>query len=198
MKRLLTLALALMMALSLLALCASCTAETTDTPEENSPEATPSAPVSSPEEQSKPAALPEGYTLYDNGDISFAYPEAFTKTDGSNVILTDTTNNNNITVVYEAKTNAYEDLTTEKYNEVYIPVYAEMGLTVTNATVAHKEHNGIKLTTITQTTKTESVSMDQTQYVLTVGEKTYTVTVTEVVKNAELVSTVLETLTVLK
>ncbi len=194
MKRLLALTLAFMM----LVLCASCAAETTDAPKDHSPEATPSAPASSPEEQSNPAALPEGYTLYNNGDLSFAYPEAFTKTDASTVLLSDTANGNNITVVYEAKTDAYEGLTTEKYNEVYIPVYAEIGLTVTNATVKQSNHNGTKLTTITQTTNNGTVTMDQTQYVLTIGDKTYTVTVTEVVKNAELVSTVLETLTVLK
>ncbi|MBP3321756.1 MAG: hypothetical protein J6M12_05330 [Clostridia bacterium] len=203
MKKLLTLTLALTMALCMLALCASCTAETTtDAPEENSPSSLPSAEESAPEQDqsaSKPAqTLPEGYTLYDNGDISFAYPESFTKTDGSTVLLTDASNGNNVTVVYEAKTDVYESLTTEKYNEQYIPVYAEMGLTVKNTAVKQSNHNGIKMTTITQNVNNGTNTMDQTQYILTVGDKTYVVTVTEMVKNAELVSTVLETLTVLK
>ena len=56
--------------------------------------------------------IPEGYKLYDNGDISFAYPADWVKTDGGVVILTNKSGaGNNITVTYEAKNTIYDTFT---------------------------------------------------------------------------------------
>ena len=63
-------------------------------------------------EDQKDIVIPEDYVVYDDGKISFAYPKNWTKQNGSVVILTGT-NGNNITVVYEPKTNMYDDLTIE-------------------------------------------------------------------------------------
>ena len=50
------------------------------------------------------ASLPDGYTKYDNGAVSFAYPADWIEQDGSTVILVNASGvGNNITVVYEAK-----------------------------------------------------------------------------------------------
>jgi hypothetical protein len=144
-------------------------------------------------EDQKDIVIPEGYRLYNDGTISFAYPENWTKQDGSLVILTGT-NGNNITVVYEAKTDAYENLTMETFNSVYKPAYEAMGLTVSNVKIQKTTTNGLNIVQITQNTKNATASMKQTQYFVTLGDKTYTVTVTEVVSDAKLVSTVLETL----
>ena len=146
------------------------------------------------------APLPEGYTLYDNGDISFAYPESFVKTDGSTVILTDMTTGNNITVVYEAKTDMYETLDNNGYKTMFKPIFEAMDMTVTNYAVEQiaKNATGISLTKITHTASTQGKTMEQTMLITTVGNKTYTVTVTEVVNNDALVNNVLNSLRLAK
>jgi len=139
------------------------------------------------------APLPAGYTLYDNGDISFAYPEKLSKTDGSTVILTDMTTGNNITVVYEGKNDLYAKMDNDDYAELFKPMFEAMGISVSNYHVEQitKNANGISLTKITHTASTQGSSMDQTLLITTVGNKTYTVTVTEVVNDDAFVNNVL-------
>lgn len=139
------------------------------------------------------APLPEGYTLYDNGDISFAYPEKLSKTDGSTVILTDMTTGNNITVVYEAKTDMYETLDNNGYKTMFKPAFEAMGMTISKYNVEQiaKNAKGIAITKVTHTASVEGTSMEQTMLITTVGNKTYTVTVTEMVNDDAFVNNVL-------
>lgn len=142
------------------------------------------------------APLPEGYTLYDNGDISFAYPESFVKTDGSTVILTNVINGNNITVVYEAKTDMYETLDNNGYKELFKPMFESMGISVSKYNVEQVAQNtkGISLTKITHTASVQGKSMEQTMLITTVGNKTYTVTITEVVNDDVYLNNVMNSL----
>ncbi len=144
-------------------------------------------------EKEEKIEIPEGYTVYENDALSFAYPEEWTKTDGSTVTLTGK-NGNNITVVYEAKTDAYEKWTTESYKTDMIPIYEGMGFTIKNPKVEQTETNGLKITKITHTATMGGKTMDQTQYVATIGDSTYTVTVTEVESDDALVQNVFDTL----
>jgi hypothetical protein len=48
---------------------------------------------------------------------------------------------------------------------------------VTNVSLEHTETNGLKVLKVAYTMSVQGVSMKQTQYITTVGEKTYTVTV---------------------
>ena len=140
-------------------------------------------------------ALPEGYVLFDNGDISFAYPESLTKTDGSTVILSDGTNGNNITVVYEAKTNYYEKMTATDYANDLRPAFSAMGMTIKGYSVNQiKNAKGTSITKIAHTASVSDITLKQTMLVITAGEKTYTVTVTEMVNDSALVNNVLNTL----
>ena len=166
MKRTLAILLALLMALSI----ASCGAQT-----------------------AKSSKTPDGYTIYENEAISFAYPEDWTVTDGSTVTITGP-NGNNITVVYEDKTDMYENMTTESYKSELVPVYESMGLAIENPTVKQTKHNGMKFTIFTHTMITSTKRVDQTQYITTIGDKTHIVTVTEVVADDALVENVLQTL----
>lgn len=142
------------------------------------------------------APLPEGYTLYDNGDISFAYPEGFVKQDGSTVLLSDMTTGNNVTVVYEAKTDMYETLDNNGYKTMFKPAFESMGMSISKYNVEQiaKNAKGISLTKVTHTASLEGTSMEQTMLITTVGNKTYTVTVTEVVNDDAFVNNVLNSL----
>ena len=142
--------------------------------------------------------IPEGYKLYDNGNISFAYPDDWTITDGSTVLITAGAGNN-ITVVYEAKTNMYEDMTMDDFNEMFVPAYEAMGMTVSNASVnSTTNDNDVKITKISYKATASGVTMKQTLYITTAGQRTYTVTVTETTNDATLVKNVFDTLTIVK
>ncbi len=148
-------------------------------------------------EEKKEIEIPEGYAVYENGDISFAYPEDWAKTDGSTVTLT-AKNGNNVTVVYEDKNDEYAKMTTESYQSEMIPFYEQMGLTISNAKVEQTSTNGLAVTKVTHTLGMNGTKMEQTQYIVTVGERTYTITVTEVKSDDALVKNVFETLCEIK
>ena len=143
----------------------------------------------------KTPEIPEGYQVYENGGLSFAYPENWTKTDGSTVILINPTGiGNNITVVYEGKTDMYAEMTAESFNELLKPTYEAMGMTLSNVTVNQKTSNGLDVTEINYTAKVMDTTMEQTAFIATIGDRTYTVTITETTQDDTLVSNVFNTL----
>lgn len=143
----------------------------------------------------KAPEIPEGYQVYENQGLSFAYPEDWTKTDGSTVILINPTGiGNNITVVYEGKTDMYAEMTAESFDELMRPTYEAMGMTLSNVTVNQKTSNGLDVTEINYTAKVMGVTMEQTAFITTIGDRTYTVTVTETTQDDTLVSNVFNTL----
>lgn len=145
------------------------------------------------------APTPAGYTVYSNGDISFAYPEAWKKQDGSVVMLINKSGvGNNITVAYEAKTDMYDNFTVADFNSMMKPAYEAMGMAVKNPTVAHKEVGGEKVNVISYTAAVNGTSIKQTQYIVNAGMRTYIITVTETTADAALVRNVFETIKVLK
>ena len=143
--------------------------------------------------------IPTGYVKYNNGNIAFAYPKNWTRTNGSTTIFTNPNGNgNNITVVYENKNTAYDTLTTASFNSDVKPVYEAMGLAISNAKVEHKTTNGEKVTVISYTAKTQGRTIKQTQFVIHSGNRTYTVTVSEFASDTALVQNVFNTLDVSK
>jgi len=142
--------------------------------------------------------IPEGWEVYDNGYISFAYPEAWNVTEGGVTMIQDAATGNNISVTYEAKTDLYAALTMEDFQKTYVPLYAQMGMLVGDASVEQLDRDGLKLTKICHNTTVNGVSMKQTQYVLDSDDRTYTVTVTEVVEDKALVDNVYNTVLSLK
>ena len=150
--------------------------------------------------QPKPAEVPDGYKEYNNGDISFAYPSSWVLTDGSTVLISEKADGgNNITVAYEATNEIYKDLTTDKYLELVKPSLDAMGMKVSGVTITQtKNEYDQGITKITQTMTVSSVTMSQTLYVINSNGRSYTVTVTEVTKDANIVKNVFDTLVALK
>ncbi len=151
-------------------------------------------------ETPKEAVIPEGYQVYSNDDISFAYPEEWTKTDGSTVILMNESGvGNNITVVYEAKSSFYSTMDVEDFNTSMKPSLEAVGMTVTNVVVTQTENDlDVSITKISYNASMNGVSMSQTIFITTAGSRTYSVTVTETTSASELVKNVFETLSVIK
>lgn len=188
MKKIICYLLALCMAFCCVLALVACGGD--ETPDSSSLEAS--------SEVSAGYVLPEGYQLYENGYVSFAYPSDWTVTDGSTVILQNTENTNNITVVYENATDMYENMTTESFVADLQPTLEAMGMTVSGVKVTQKENGGLAVTEMTYTIAFNGVSMGQTVYAVTVSDRTYSVTVTEVVPDSALVTNVYDSLKGLK
>jgi hypothetical protein len=176
------LVLTLLLALCVLCSCGAPAGGTTETSATTVP-----APV-----------IPDGYTKYNNGDMSFAYPSDWVKTDGSVTILSDKTNSNNITVAYEAKTDMYDTFTVADFNSMIKPAYDAMGMSISNVKIEHKTVNGEKINVFSFTNVTSGRTMTQTQYIFNAGTRTYVVTVTETTRDTTLVKTVIDTIKILK
>lgn len=151
----------------------------------------------------KEAVIPDGYQVYSNDDISFAYPEGWTKNDGSTVMLVNEAGvGNNITVVYEAKNDFYSTMDVEDFNTSMKPALETVGATITDTVVTQTKNDlSVSITKVSyNATAANGVSMAQTMYITTVGNRTYviTVTVTDSDSAANLVENVFDTLNVVK
>ncbi|MBQ7293338.1 MAG: hypothetical protein IJW79_06325 [Clostridia bacterium] len=148
------------------------------------------------EEKKVIVEAPDGYTVYDNDDISFAYPEGWTVTEGSVVVIVNPTGiGNNITVAYSAASDVYEKMDLNSFNELLAPQLIASGLPVNNPTVEQLENAaGVKITKIHYDTNVSGIDMAQTMYALNANSKSYVVTVTETEADPVLVQTVFETL----
>ena len=150
---------------------------------------------SSSKKKDKAPEIPEGYKRYQNDDLSFAYPEDWTKRSGSAEILVNPEGaGNNITVVYEDKTDIYDDLTVESFNRKLRPSYEAIGMTLSNVAVKEGKTNNVEYVQISYNARRNGMSMKQTQLITSIGDYTYSITITEVDSDRELVETVIETL----
>ena len=150
-------------------------------------------------ESAPDVVIPEGYTVYNDGHISFAYPDDWVKTDGEVVVIKKLGGaGNNITVVYENKTDMYEKLTLAGFNAQMKPAYEAAGMTISDAKVEHKTVGGEKIAVISYSAIMSGQALKQTAYAVTSGARTYSITVTEFSPDAELVKNIFDTLRVVK
>lgn len=123
---------------------------------------------------------PEGYKIFTKETLSFAYPATWTESAEDLLLMDPTNNGNNITIVVTAEDDSHYQWDMNYFNSQYKPMIEAMGLSVSNANLEQKKNNnGIDITKISYTATYMGVSMLQTQYMVTIGEKTYAITVTE-------------------
>lgn len=194
MKKLICALLILSMVFSGLFMLCSCNSEEN---EKNTDESITDANKSSTTE--KPA-IPDGYTTYKNSDISFAYPSNWKKTNGSVTQLMNPMGaGNNITVVYEAKNTIYETAKESELKELFSQSLGASGMSISNFKLTKTKNDNIKsIVKITYSASMNSVTMKQTIFIVTVGSKTYSITVTETTADANLVNNVFNTLSTVK
>lgn len=184
MKRLFCTFLALVMALSCVLVLASCNSGKDDKKETEPP---------------KPATAPDGYITYDNGDISFAYPSDWKKTEGSTTMLVNKSGKgNNITVVYEEKNEIYGKASDSELEKLMKDSISAAGMSISNFKRTKTKNDYNDIIKLTYTISASGASMKQTQMIATVGDRTYVVTVTETTADQTLVDNVFNTFVVLK
>ena len=139
--------------------------------------------------------IPEGYQKFADDCLSFAYPENWKKSTGSTVILTNPTGaGNNITVVYEPQTDLYKNMTAQTFIDTIKPSFDAVNMSIYGVSVTQTTSNGQDVTKINYTASLSGVTMEQTVFVITVDDRTYSVTVTETAQDDALVDTVFNTL----
>ncbi len=141
--------------------------------------------VSNPEyyEPEIEISIPDGYSAYIDSDIAFLYPESWVALAESDQMKFDQQTGSNYVVVYEAYTadhDIYFSLTDEIFAETFVPLYANMGYTVTDYSVKHESKGDASVAVISFTNTVEGQDMYQTQYVfVTKSNYVCTLTVTE-------------------
>ena len=134
------------------------------------------------------APIPDGYKLFANDDISFVYPDDWSKTDGSIVLLAHSTGNPNITVSSEELTDDYHTMTIQEFEEQVGAGYEQAGMALSNVTAETKTVNGLSVRIFEFNTEIISSGVDfvQSAYIFNVGEKTYSLALTEITADSDL------------
>ena len=148
------------------------------------------------DESDQPSGNTE-YQTYKNQAIVFNYPNTMADMSEDGMGLLYAANGNNITVAAEAKNDYYATMDVKAFNETMKPVFESMGMVISEVSVEQiKNVNALALTKIVFTNQYMNTTMKQTLFITTVGNETYTVTVTEAVADASLVEMVFTTLDV--
>ena len=139
---------------------------------------------------------PDGYTLFVNDDISFAYPEGWT-TEGTGVDfeISSATSTTNIQIDGETPALMME-LTLNDFKNMMNASLEEEGMSISNVTLTEHSKNGLSVRAFSfETTMTGyDFTLFQTMYIFSTGERIYSITVTEYNPDAELHQTILNTL----
>lgn len=134
---------------------------------------------------------PQGYTLYQKGAISFAYPDSWTLTDGSNPVMTGPSGNNiNLVseVATEENTKLYKSLSKQNFMEYIGNALVAMGMTVSNVEIGKETNDsGVEMIVCTYDATYVGKQMSFCQYIILGKDNHYTVTATECVSMADVV-----------
>lgn len=123
---------------------------------------------------------PEGYTTFENFNVSFAYPSDWVTKDtaGSSRTATFVSPDNTAQLAMQSgpKTTMFEEMTLESFNRDYAP---HMGGTVENVSVESKENgNGLTVKLISFSATNETMTAWQIWYAVTIDETTHVLMLT--------------------
>ena len=136
----------------------------------------------------------EFITIY-VGDISVDYPKSWSLMMEN--MAQDSTTGNNINVTKEAKNTYYDTLDTATYIKDVVPFYETMGMTVTNVSVEHVTNSrGVDVVRIEMVMSYLGIDMGMTQFIVTCGDYTYSITLTEVVPDDGLADIIFNSITI--
>ena len=130
----------------------------------------------------KPYTLAEGYKLYENDDLSFAYPSSWTLTDGSTAVMVGADGSNfNVAFVIanEENTDAFENMTEDTFMDLMGETLESMGMTLSGVEVETKTNDGgVEMVVCTYDATFAGKEISFCQYLIIGEEKHYTITAT--------------------
>ncbi len=130
-------------------------------------------------ESNKPE-IPEGYQFLPDYPVSFAYPDNWSSgiTDNVITLVNPTGKGNNITFAIEIKSTIYDNMTPDSFIELIKPTFDEMGMKISGVVIKERQTNGLDVTEVKYKATITGVSFEQTLFITTVGDYTYSITVT--------------------
>lgn len=143
----------------------------------------------------------EGYKSFNNGAISFDYPETWLNIPfvkefaGMNMIMDLEGSGNNINVNSIPKTDEFEKIEdADAFLEQIAPEIESSGMTVKDGKLEKGTTNGLDYVMVSFSSTQSDLPMYQSIIFTTVGEYTYLITVTEVQPDSVYVETIISTL----
>lgn len=143
----------------------------------------------------------EGYKSFNNGDLSFDYPENWLNVPfvkeiaGMNMIMDLEGTGNNINVLGMPKTDVYENIPdADTFIEQMRPSLEEREITIKDVEMDKGTTNGLDYVLFSFTSERSGPLMHQTVIITSIGELTYLITITEEEANPVYVETLLSTL----
>ncbi len=186
MKKFLSMFLALVVVLSALAMFVACNNDNDKDDDKDDKKGTTTvvttteAPTTATPTTAAPK-VPNGYKLYNGEGFSVAYPKTWTDSGMEGMILfQNASTGSSFNIVSEAKTNAYDNMTVDSFNSTFKPVYEAMGMAVSNPKVDYKTIDGVKVLFLSFDVEMSGVSMKMAQFVFSLENSTYSITVSEV------------------
>ena len=142
-----------------------------------------------------------GYKSFNNGDLSFDYPESWLNIPfigeiaGMNMIMDLEGTGNNINVISVPKTDVYDKIPdADSFLEEMRPSLEEQGMTVKDGEMEKGTTNGLDYVLFSFNSEQSGTLMYQTMVITTIGESTYLITVTEIEPNPAHVDALLSSL----
>lgn len=138
---------------------------------------------------------PDGYLMYSDNHIYFAYPETLERTDNGNYVqLSPKDGGNNITVAKGAYDSTFDNMSVETFRTYLKPGLTQAGMTITNEKVTHNTEKGFDIAIVTYDVYAYNVNMEQTLFMLKAGNLVYSITVTSLTDAEAMINTLFETL----
>ncbi len=172
MKKLLCLILALTLITSAFAACSN-----EPTNGDLSKDVTQTASEDNTDKTDTSLTAPEGFTLYQNKDVAFAYPSDWTQKGDGSFVSPD----NTMSITLTIEENSYAGLDTQKYVQKVRPELEKEGKKLVTARVGQEDKNGLTVTDILQTFSIQGQDGETYQniYAFDAKGKTYVITVTQ-------------------
>lgn len=186
MKKFLSMFLALVVVLSALAMFAACDNGKDKDDDKDDKKGTTTvvttteAPTTATPTTAAPK-VPNGYKLYNGEGFSFAYPETWTDSGMQGVVFfQNASTGSSLNVVSEIKTSEYDNITIDSFNAIYKPAYESVGMAVSNPKVNYETIDGVRVLNLSFDVEMSGVSMKMAQFVFSLENSTYSITVSEV------------------
>ena len=139
---------------------------------------------------------PDGYLVYQTGSLAFLYPNTWLNVEGNLMYATPDGNMGGIIMVETAEANdAFDNLTAQEYIDIMGPILEAQGQHLASAEISKASVNGLNVTVIEQVNVVYDTSVYQAMLIVTIGDTTYTVIYSAPSKDADVLNTVLNSLT---
>ena len=138
---------------------------------------------------------PDGYLVYQMGSLAFLYPNTWLNVEGTLMYATPDGNMSIIMVEPAEANDAFDNLTAQEYIDMMGPILEAQGQHLASAEISKASVNGLNVTVIEQVTVVYDTSVYQALLIVTIGDTTYTVIYSAPSKDADVLNTVLNSLT---